>query len=36
MGSDDISYLPFEQTSNFCRKYSRGKAKAEKSQRDVI
>jgi hypothetical protein len=36
MGSDDISSLPFEQIANLCRKYSRGKAKAGKSQRDSL
>jgi hypothetical protein len=36
MGSGDISSLPFEQIANLCRKYSRGKAKAGKSQRDSL
>jgi hypothetical protein len=36
MGSGDISSLPFEQISEMCRKYSRGRAKAGKGQRDAL
>jgi hypothetical protein len=36
MGSGDISYLPFEQIVEMCRKYSRGKAKARKGQIDAL
>jgi hypothetical protein len=36
MGYGDISSLPFEQICEMCRKYSRGKAKAGKSQRDAL
>jgi hypothetical protein len=36
MGSGDISSLPFEQIVELCRKYSRGKAKAGKGQRDAL
>jgi len=36
MGSGDISYLPFEQISKMCRKYSMGKAKAGKGKRDAL
>jgi hypothetical protein len=36
MGYGDISSLPFDQIFEMCRKYSRGKAKAGKGQRDIL
>jgi hypothetical protein len=36
MGSGDISSLPFELFFELCKKYSRGKAKARKGQRDAL
>ena len=36
MGVGDISFLPFDQISELCRKYSRGKAKTEKDSRDYL
>lgn len=30
MGAGDISYLPFDQISQLCRKYSKGRAKTRK------
>ena len=34
MGACDISFLPFDQISKLCRKYSRGKSKTGKDSRD--
>ena len=36
MGAGDISFLPFDQISELCRKYSRGKAKIRKDSRDSL
>ena len=36
MGVGDISFLPFDQISELCRKYSRGKAKTWKDSRDSL
>ena len=36
MGAGDISFLPFDQMSELCRKYSRGKAKIGKDSRDSL
>ena len=36
MGAADISFLPFDQISELCRKYSRGKAKTRKDSRDFL
>ena len=36
MGVGDISFLPFDQISELCRKYSRGKAKTGKDSRDSL
>jgi hypothetical protein len=36
MGSSDISSLPFKKNVELCRKYSRGKAKDGKGQRDAL
>ena len=36
MGVGDISFLPFDQISELCRKYSRGKAKTGKESRDSL
>ena len=36
MGVGDISFLPFDQISELCRKYSRGKAKARKDSRESL
>ena len=36
MGACDISFLPFDQISELCRKYSRGKEKTGKDLRDSL
>lgn len=36
MCAGDISFLPFDQISELCRKYSRGKEKARKDSRDSL
>lgn len=36
MGVGDISFLPFDQIYELCRKYSRGKAKTGKNSRDSL
>ena len=36
MGVGDIYFLPFDQISDLCRKYSRGKAKIGKDSRDSL
>jgi hypothetical protein len=36
MGAGDISFLLFDQISELCRKYSRGKAKTGKDSRDSL
>ena len=36
MGVGDISFLPFDQISELCRKYSRGKEKVGKDSRDSL
>ena len=36
MGAGDISFLPFCQIFELCRKYSRGKAKEGKDSRDSL
>lgn len=36
MGVGNISFLPFAQISELCRKYSRGKAKIGKDSRDYL
>jgi hypothetical protein len=36
MGAGDISFLPFDQISELCRKYSRGKTKTGKDSRDSL
>ena len=36
MGVGDISFLPFDQISQLCRKYSKGKAKTGKDSRDSL
>ena len=36
LGAGDISFLPFDQISELCRKYYRGKAKIGKYSRDSL
>ena len=36
MGVGDISFLPFDQISELCGKYSKGKAKTWKDSRDYL
>jgi hypothetical protein len=36
MGAGDISHLPFPKIAELCKKYSRGKAKREIGQRDIV
>jgi hypothetical protein len=36
MGVGDISHLPFPKIAKLCKKYSRGKAKRGRGQRDIV
>ena len=36
MGAGDISFLPFDQISELCRKYFRGKANTGKDSKDSL
>jgi hypothetical protein len=36
MGAGDISHLPFPKIVELCKKYSRGKAKRGRGQRDTM
>jgi hypothetical protein len=36
MGAGDISHLPFPKIAKLCKKYSRGKAKRGRGQKDTV